>query len=116
MIRRTILARKISKRGRKIWIVERGSATVKIYLNPHGSENFYTLSYWMDGKRKRQVFPMLEQAKKVAAEKATQMTNGDLGAAKLTNADSAAYFRAITLLKPLNTPLEFAASEYVSAI
>jgi integrase len=98
------------------WIVERGSATVKIYLTPHGANNYFTISYWMDGKRKRQVFPTFQKAKAEAAKKATQITNGDLGAAKLTNADSAAYLRAVALLKPLGVPLEFAASEYASAI
>jgi hypothetical protein len=57
------------------WTVERGSAVVKIYLTPHGEENYYTLSYWVDGKRKRQVFPTLQQAKGVATERATQMTS-----------------------------------------
>lgn len=98
------------------WVVGRGSATVNIYLTPHGEENYYTVSYWLDGKRKRQVFSTLQQAKDVAAEKATQMTNGDLGAAKLTNADSAAYLRATALLQPVGAPLEFVASEYVSAV
>ena len=98
------------------WSVERGSATVKIYLTPHGAEKYYTISYWTDGKRKRQVFPTLQQAKDVAAEKATQMTHGDLGVAKLTNADSAAYLRATALLQPVGASLEFAASEYASAV
>lgn len=70
----------------------------------------------MDRKRKRQVFKTLQEAKDEAAIKATQMTNGDLGAAKLTNADSAAYLRALALLKPSGAALEFAASEYASAV
>ena len=98
------------------WLVGRGSATVKIYLTPHGGKNYYTLSYWLDGKRKRQVFPTLQAAKDEAAVKAIAFTNGDLGAAKLTNADSAAYSRAVALLKPVGAPLEFAASEYASAV
>ncbi|MEY4385535.1 MAG: hypothetical protein RLY20_818 [Verrucomicrobiota bacterium] len=98
------------------WVVERGSAVVKIYLTPHGEEKYYTISYWMDGKRHRQLFKTLQEAKDAAADKATKMTKGDLGAAQLTNADSAAYLRAIELLKPSGTPLEFAASEYASAI
>jgi len=106
---------KKSKKQTK-WIVERGSATARIYLTPHGTEKYYTVSYWTDGKRTRQVFPTLQAAKDVAAEKATQMTNGDLGAAKLTNADSAAYNRAIALLRPSGAALEFAASEYANAV
>ena len=45
-----------------------------------------------------------------------ELDRGDHGAAKLTNEDSSAYLRAIALLKPSGTPLEFAASEYASAI
>lgn len=40
----------------------------------------------MDRKRKRQVFKTLQEAKDKAAIKATQMTNGDLGAVSLSQA------------------------------
>jgi len=98
------------------WTVERGSAVINIYLTPHGGEDYFTVSYWVDKKRVRQVFPTLQKAKDVAAEKAAQMTTGDIGAAKLTNADSAAYRRAIALLEPIGVALEFAASEYATAM
>ena len=98
------------------WVVGRGSASVKIYLTPHGGKKYYTLSYWLDGKRKRQVFSTLPAAKNEAAIKAIAFTNGDLGAAKMTNADSAAYARAVALLQPVGAPLELAASEYASAV
>jgi len=77
------------------WIVERSSVTVNIYRTPHGDENYFTISYWTDGKRNRQVFSTLKEAQKAAARKATDISNGNLGAAKLTNADSAAYNRAV---------------------
>jgi integrase len=98
------------------WTVERGSSTVRIYLTPHGEENYFTVSYWTDGKRHRQVFPTLKQAKKAATTKAEEMDRGQHGAVKLTNADSAAYVRAIDLLKPSGVALEFAASEYANAV
>ena len=98
------------------WTVERGSATVRIYLTPHGDEKFYTVSYWLHKKRYRNVFPSLKKAKAFATTKAEQMDVGDHGVAKLTNEDSAAYLRAIALLKPSGTPLEFAAAEYAAAI
>jgi integrase len=98
------------------WLVGRGSATVKIYHTPHGGKNYYTVSYWLEGKRKRQVFTTLQAAKDEAAVKAIAFTNGDLGAAKLTNAESAAFARAVALLEPVGAPLELAASEYASAV
>jgi len=97
------------------WTVGRGSAVVNIYLTPHDGEDYFTVSYWVDKKRVRQVFPTLRKARRVAAEKATQMTTGDIGAAKLTNADSAAYRRAIALLEPIGVALEFAAADYATA-
>ena len=97
------------------WTVGRGSAVVKIYLTPHGDSHFYTLSYWLDGKRKRQVFPTLKKARLEAGIIGNQMTKGDLGSADLTNADRASYQRAITLLRPVGVPLELAASEYAAA-
>jgi integrase len=97
------------------WTVERGSAVVNIYLTPHDAEDYFTVSYWVDKKRVRHVFPTLQKAKDVAAEKAAQMTAGDIGAAKLTNTDSAAYRRAIALLDPIGVALEFAAADYAAA-
>jgi len=102
------------------WVVETGSSRVKIYYTPDktakGEVPFFTISYWMKGKRVRQMFPTLKAAKKAAKKKADELDQGDHGAAKLTNEDSAAYLRAIALLKPSGTPLEFAASEYANAI
>ena len=98
------------------WKVGRGSATVKIYLTPHGDLNYYTLSYWMDGKRIRQVFRTLKEAKKEAGTIADQLTSGDSAAAELTRDQRAAFHRAMVLLEPSGTALEFAASEYASAI
>jgi integrase len=98
------------------WTIEKGSAVVKIYLTPHNGSDYFTVSYWLHKKRKRQVFPTFEQAKEVATEKAKEIASGDVGAVQLTNADSAAYARAIALLEPVGAPLEFAASEYASAV
>ena len=102
------------------WVVEKGSSRVRIYYTPDltdkGEIPFFTISYWMKGKRERHVYPTLKAAKKAAKKKAEELDRGDHGAAKLTNADSAAYFRAIDLLKPSGASLEFAASEYASAI
>ena len=99
------------------WVVEKGSSRVRIYYTPDHTDKgeipFFTISYWMHGKRSRHVFPTLKAAKKAAKKK---LDRGDHGAAKLTNADSAAYFRAIDLLKPSGASLEFAASEYASAV
>jgi hypothetical protein len=84
--------------------VVKGSQTVRIYYTPDLTDKeeipFFAISYWMHGKRSRHVFPTLKVAKKRPRKKAEELDRGDHGAAKLTNADSAAYFRAIDLLNP----------------
>jgi hypothetical protein len=82
------------------WTVKEGSAVVKIYLTPHKGADYFTISYWNEGKRKRQVFPSLKQAKDVAKAKAQEIARGDVGAVRLTNAESASYARAVALLEP----------------
>ena len=102
------------------WIIRRGSAQVKIYYTPNRTPEreipFYTISYWLNGKRVRQIFTTFKEAKAAATRKADDLDRGNHGAAKLTNSESAAYLRAVALLQPSGTSLEFAASEYASAI
>ena len=102
------------------WAVVKGSQTVRIYYTPDHTDKgeipFFTISYWTNGKRSRHVFPTLKAAKTAAKKKAEELDRGDHGATKLTNADSAAYFRAIELLKPSGASLEFAASEFANAV
>ena len=86
-----------------------------VCLTPRRKANCYTISYWTEGRRKREVFKTLQAAKDVAALKENQMTQGDLGAAKLTDVECTAYLRASSLLEPVGVPLELAASEYASA-
>ncbi len=66
------------------WAVVKGSQTVRIYYTPDHTDKgeipFFTISYWMHGKRSRHVFPTLK-----AAKKAEELDRGDHGAAKLTN-------------------------------
>jgi len=51
-----------------LWEVRVGSAISKIYFTPSGERELFTLAYWLDGKRKREVFPTKEEA--VAAARA----------------------------------------------
>src|ERR1043165_7838788 len=98
------------------WKVKRGSAVVRVYLTPHGEENYYTISYWIASKRKRQVFDTLKKARKEAKIICKQLTAADSGAAELNRAQRASFHRAMALLEPSGAALEFAASEYASAV
>ena len=96
--------------------VKRGSAVVKIYTTPCRGKKRYTISYWLDGTRKRQTFDNLDRAKTEAATAATQMTSGDLDVLELTSADRAAYLRAQQLLAPSGCSIELAASQFAEAV
>ena len=97
-------------------VVKRRSATVKIYKTPFRGVDRFTISYWADGVRRRQVFADLATAKTEAAAAATRMTEGDLDVLTLTSADRAAYLRARQLLDPLGFSLEMVAAQYADVV
>src|ERR1035437_9144085 len=56
------------------WVEVKSSQTVRIYYTPDHTDKgeipFFTISFWMKGKRVRQMFPTLKAAKKAAKKKA----------------------------------------------
>ncbi|HOX58232.1 MAG TPA: site-specific integrase [Candidatus Paceibacterota bacterium] len=98
------------------WLVEVGSAHLKVYCTPNGDRELYTISYWIDRKRKRLVFPTWEKAIEEAKKLGGQMALGDMGVPQLSSADWAAYARARQLLDPVGVALETAAAEYADAV
>jgi len=100
----------------KSWDVQVGSAVARVYFTPSGERELFTVSYWVDGKRKRSVLATLEKAIAEAKKAGTELTKGNLGAAELSNAERAASLRALQLLAPVGVSLELAAAEYASAI
>jgi integrase len=98
-----------------LWEVRVGSAISKIYFTPSGERELFTLVYWLDGKRKREVFPTKEKAVAAAKSANKELGKGDLGAADLTAPQRVACARALDLLAPLGVPIEAVASEYVQA-
>ena len=99
-----------------LWEIRVGSAISKIYFTPSGTRELFTLVYWLDGKRKREVFPTKEKAVAAAKSANTELGKGDLGAADLTAQERVACARALDLLAPTGVPIEAAASEYVQAV
>jgi len=97
-------------------VVKRGSATVKIYYAPTRGKDSYTLSYWVDGQRKRPTFSDLQRARDEAANIAVQLTKGDLEVATLTSADRSEYLRAKQLVDPAGMSLEMAASQFADGV
>jgi hypothetical protein len=72
----------------------------------------FTLVYWLDGKRKREVFPTMEKAVAEAKSANTELGKGDLGAADLSAKDRVGCARAPDIIAPFGVPIELVASEY----
>ena len=101
---------------RVLWSVQVGSSLSKIYFTPSGNRELFTLVYWLDGKRKREVFPTKEKALEAAKSANLEIAKGDLGAADLSAKDRVACSRALDLLAPTGVPIESAVADYVQAI
>jgi len=97
-------------------VVKRGSASVKICKTPCRGTDRFTISFWVDGVRKRQTFDNLDAAKTEAAAVANRLTSGDLDVLTLTSADRAAYLRARQLLDPLGIGIEAGAAQLADAV
>lgn len=61
-----------------IWDVRVGLALFNVYRTPIGDRELFTLSYWLDSKRYRKVFPTLDQAIDAAKVKGKQLSKGDI--------------------------------------
>ncbi len=98
------------------FIVKRGSVSAKIYRTPtsNGYDSF-TLAYWQDKTRKREVLSDLEQAKRRAREVVGSLAKGEIEAADVSSQDRAAFFRATALLAPTRVSLESACREYAES-
>ncbi|HLH53413.1 MAG TPA: site-specific integrase, partial [Verrucomicrobiae bacterium] len=101
--------------GPSSWLVGVGSAQVKVYCTPHMGRELYTISFWVDGKRVRRVFPTVEKAIAEAKEAGKRLNSGEVSVAQFSSADWAAFARARELLRPSGVALETAAAEYASA-
>jgi integrase len=103
--------------------VERGptglKGTAKIYFTPvkvNGKRYpSYTVSYYSLGARKRERYDDYAEAYRLAEEKATQVSNGEIGAVGLGGADQRLYASALQILEPLGLSLESALREHVEA-
>jgi len=84
---------------------------VRVYLTPSGKRQLYTVAYWVDGKRVRQVLPSYDKAIAEAKKTGEQLNRGDKGGAEFTGAQRAACLRALELLAPTGVPIEVAAGD-----
>ena len=96
--------------------LERGTSKVRIYRS-NRSENRFTLSYYLAGKRIRKSFNDLSRAKAEGQVALTHLFNGEAEALKLNGRDRAVYVHAVNRLSRLGRgyTLFEAVEEFVQA-
>jgi len=96
--------------------ITKGSAVVRIFrqVSIKNYESF-TIAYYQDGKRKREVLSDFVLAKKRAKKVAERLARGEVAAASLKLQDERAYLNARKLLRPTGVTLEAACREYAEA-
>lgn len=95
--------------------VKRGSVEVRVYKTPTRGFDAFTLCYYVDGKRRRRLLANLDEARDEANRVATELTQGDLQAVTLTNAERTSYLRARQHVDALGVPLEVATEQFAHA-
>lgn len=93
-----------------------GGIMVRIYLTPtsNGYDSF-TVSYYQEGKRKREAFGSLAEARKRAKNIHDSLVSGAVQGASMTNHDREAFLHAMKHLEPIGITLESACKEYAAA-
>jgi integrase len=94
--------------------ISNGSTVARVFRNLNRGRWLYTLSYWVDGQRKRQTFADYFDAKKAADKFLEGLNNGQVDALAMTNEQRNAFFRASELLPP-GVALETAAAVFAES-
>jgi integrase len=94
------------------WEVRVGSVAAKVYYTPHGHRDFFTVSYSVDGKRKRVLLPTKEAAIEAAKGKCRDFSSGKLVAADFSAEQLLACARALKIIAPTGLAIDEVASRY----
>ena len=97
--------------------ISKGSTVVRIFRQV-SSKNYesFTVAYYQDQVRKREVLSDFDLAKKRAKKVVAALSKGEVEAASLKLEDQRAYLNAKRLLKPTKVTLEAACREYAAAV
>ncbi|HEV2395031.1 MAG TPA: site-specific integrase [Verrucomicrobiae bacterium] len=97
--------------------ITKGGAVVRIFRQV-SSKNYesFTVAYYQDQVRKREVLSDFALAKKRAKKVVAALSKGEVAAASLKLEDQRAYLNAKRLLKPTKVTLEAACREYAAAV
>jgi integrase len=88
---------------------------VKIYRVENKGSIKYSVSHYLNGKRKQRMFAEFDAAHEAAKSIAKSLSKGELDVLELRSGDRLAYVHAIDALKPTGVALELAAKEYAEA-
>jgi integrase len=96
----------------------KGSIVVKIYHTPRKKDGYdsYTVSYWHDGKRKREVLADPEEALARAQKLVKDLHKGKPRVAEMTTEQAEEYFGAWKLLEGTGVTLLTACREYAQIL
>jgi hypothetical protein len=95
-------------------IIKEGNASVKIYEGESGGYALFTVVHYHNGKRIRENFRKLPDAKSRAHEIAISIEKGRRDVLSLTNVDRENYLAAVSALEPLGIPLHAAVQDYIA--
>lgn len=104
-----------SKRKAPFLKVKFGSAVVPIYRSSAGGRDRFTISYYRDGKRMRQVFRDLADARREAQFVAQRIQSGMQHVTDLKPHERDSYATSVKMLEELDIPLVAAVEDYVKA-
>jgi hypothetical protein len=101
------------KKAGPVAVVKFGSTSVPVYRLTEKHRSRFAISYYRDGKRMRQVFSLLDAAKKEAQIVAQQIQSGMQHMTDLKPHDRDAYLTACKLLDVIDVPLVSAVEDFV---
>lgn len=107
-------SRRRKKRGHEC-VVKFGSATVPVYRMDSGGRQRFTIAYYREGKRLRQVFSSLDDAKKEALLVAQRIQSGMQHMTDLKPHDREAYLTARKMTDEAGMPLVAVVEDYLRA-
>jgi integrase len=96
-------------------VVESKTSRIPIYAGMHHGKESYLIAYYADGTRKRERFPTIEEARKRAKEKTSELAKGTAHVGNFTPRQILAVADAVDLLRGIGVSLSQVAREYVEA-
>ena len=102
------------KRG-PVEVVEWKTSKIPIYAGLHHGKKSFLIAYYADGKRKRERFHSIEEARAEAKEKIGGLTKGTAHVGTFSAREVAVVTDAVEILRGINVPLSKVVRDYAEA-